>query len=253
MKIFFENMLSTLGIGIGTFMTYALIAVIGIIIIMNYEFFFSFLRAIGDWIVFQLSKIPLFANGIYLSMIKRTKASIKNARDLQAELEGKKQELCQILCNNEEEYSAAIKRARFLKSQQRLDEALSCIKKAKRLEKENIDIKENQIPSLECSIKAAEEKIAELTEEVDKLKHDRKSADKVRKTLKVLEKANTILIGDNTDSDAQILENYQDHLKSRRFKAQGTETILAKSPKAKQKALDDDILSLEAKEFLEKL
>ena len=250
---FINTILDTLGIGIGTFLTFVFVAIIGFIIIANYEFFLSLLRGLGDWIVVQLSRWPVFANGIYASMIKKAKLAKKEARDLQSELEGQRQELLNDYYKNQDEYKKCLERASYLKSQNRSDEALSYAKKAVRLQEENKKIMEIDVPNLDSAIKAAEHKITRLTEEIDRLKHDRKADNKTRKTLKVLEKSDYLLMGDNTETDEQILENYRDHLNSRRVKAQGREAILAKSPKEKLRTLDDEILLQEAQKFLETL
>lgn len=100
---------------------------------------------------------------------------------------------------------------------------------------------------------AADRKIARLQEEIENLKDDRKSVNKTRKTSDILEKANRTLIGDNTEADEQILENYREYVNSKRIKAQGSEAVLANLPSEKTKSLDDKILSKEAEKFLTKL
>lgn len=114
---FFNSLLETLGVGIGTFFTFVLIAIIGLLVITHYEFFIALFRAFGDWVIAQLSKSSILANGTYLSMIRRNKATIKETRDLQKELEGQKQDLLYDYQQNEVKYRKAIDRASYLKSE----------------------------------------------------------------------------------------------------------------------------------------
>lgn len=250
---FFTSLLETLGIGIGTFLTFVFIAGIGLIVIINFDFFIALFRAISDWIVSQLAKIPLFANGVYSSMIRRTKNAIKDTRDLQSQLEGQKQELLSDHSKNEDEYKKATKRASYLKREGNMTEALVYAKRAVKLKEENKKIMEIDIPNLIAASNAASTKIASLQESVENLKHERKSVNKTRKTSIVLEKANRALMGDNTEADEQILEGYRDSVNSRRIKAQGTEAVLASLPREKVKSLDDKILSKDAERFLDTL
>lgn len=250
---FLESLGSTLGVGTGTLITFLLSAGAGIILIVNWEFFFRFVLAIGNWIVFQLSKIPIFANGTYLSMIRRYKSAIKDTRELQKEIEGQKLELLEDYRKNEIEYNKAISRASYLKSSGNEDEALFFAKKALKLQTENKQIEEVDIPNLESASKAADKKIARLHDEIYSLKHDRKAINRTRDTAKVLEKSNRTLIGDKTEADEQILENYREHINDLRIKAQGSEAILATLPTEKLKSLDDKILTQQAEEFLNSL
>jgi len=250
---FLDPLLNTLGIGIGTFFTFVFICLIGFIFIGNFEFFVNFFNAFVDWLLVQLSKSHILANGTYYSMRRKLKSAIKETRDLQAELEGQKQEMCITYQQNKDEYNKAKEKASFLKSDGNTAEALFYAKKALKLEQENEKIINVDIPDLEAAADAADRKIARLHEEIETLKHDRKSTDKIRRTTDVLEKANRTLIGDNTEVDEQILENYREHVNARRIKAQGREVVLSKAPNERAKALDDKILSKKAEDFLKHL
>lgn len=250
---FLNSLLESFGVGMGTALTFVCCAVMGLIVITNWGFFWNFFTAFGDWIIAQLSKSPILANGTYISMIRKLKAAIKETRDVQSEAEGQKQDLLAEHHKNKIEYARAIERAKYLKHEGNEYEALSYSKKALKLQKRNKTIEEEEIPNLEATATAADRKIARLTDEIEELKSDRKSTNKTRRTALFLERANRTLLGDGTEKDEQILEHFREHVNSMKIRAQGMDSILANSPEEKEKSLDDQILAREAEEFLNTL